>query len=114
MITYSPDEAGLKVYYELGRWIMTWMRLEVSADIPEEFRRELLLVEEVPTAPRPAFSCPRSTDAPPPMQSDRGPAMVAVPGSPQRAPEGPPSRLDLAQVRGLETAKRGPGAREII
>jgi len=50
-IAYSPDEAGLKVYYELGRWIVTWMRLEVSADIPEEFRRELLLVEEVPTVP---------------------------------------------------------------
>jgi hypothetical protein len=27
------------------------MRLEVSADIPEEFRRELLLIEEVPTVP---------------------------------------------------------------
>jgi hypothetical protein len=50
-VTYSPDEAGLKVYHELGRWIVTWMRLEVSADIPEEFRRELLLVEEVPTVP---------------------------------------------------------------
>jgi hypothetical protein len=51
VITYSPDEAGLEVYYELGRWIVTWMRLEVSADIPEEFRRELLLVEEVSTVP---------------------------------------------------------------
>jgi len=51
VITYSPDEAGLKVYHELGRWVVTWMRLELSADIPEEFRRELFLVEEVPTVP---------------------------------------------------------------
>ncbi len=35
VITYSPDDAGLKVYHELGRW----------------FRRELFLVEEVPTVP---------------------------------------------------------------
>jgi hypothetical protein len=27
------------------------MRLELSADIPEEFRRELFLVEEVQTVP---------------------------------------------------------------
>jgi hypothetical protein len=51
VITYSPDEAGLKVYHELGRWIVTFLRLEFSPDIPEEFRRELLLVEELPTAP---------------------------------------------------------------
>jgi hypothetical protein len=50
-ITYSPDEAGLKIYHELGRWIVTWTRLEFSADIPEEFRRELLLVETAPAAP---------------------------------------------------------------
>jgi magnesium chelatase family protein len=33
--------------------------------------------------------------------------MAGLPESLQRAPEGPPSRLNLAQVRGLETVKRG-------
>jgi hypothetical protein len=51
VITYSPDAAGLKVYHELGRWLVTWLRLEMPADLPEELRRELLIVEEVPGAP---------------------------------------------------------------
>jgi hypothetical protein len=51
VITYSPDAAGLKVYHELGRWLVTWTRLEMARDVPEEFRRELLIVEEVPGAP---------------------------------------------------------------
>jgi len=51
VITYSPDAAGLKIYHELGRWLVTWLRLEMPADLPEELRRELLTVEEVPGAP---------------------------------------------------------------
>jgi hypothetical protein len=51
VITYSPDTAGLKVYHELGRWLVTWLRLEMPPDVPEELRRELLIVEEVPGAP---------------------------------------------------------------
>jgi len=51
VITYSPDAAGLKIYHELGRWLVTWLRLEMPTDVPEELRRELLIVEEVPGAP---------------------------------------------------------------
>jgi hypothetical protein len=28
-----------------GRWLVTWLRLEMPADLPEELRRELLIVE---------------------------------------------------------------------
>ena len=42
---YSPEEAGLRVYFEKGRWFATWMRLEEDASLPEAERRELVVIE---------------------------------------------------------------------
>ncbi|HXO21596.1 MAG TPA: hypothetical protein VOA87_16925 [Thermoanaerobaculia bacterium] len=50
VVTYTPDEAGLKIHHEFGRWFATWIRLETPPEIPEESRRELR-VEEKPGAP---------------------------------------------------------------
>ena len=39
---YTAEEAGLEVYFQHGRWFVTWQKLEVPAGAPEAERRELL------------------------------------------------------------------------
>jgi hypothetical protein len=48
---YTPEQAGLKVYFEHGRWFVTWLKLEEPEDLPEAQRRELLVLAEAPDEP---------------------------------------------------------------
>lgn len=48
---YSPEQAGLRVYFEHGRWFATWLKLEEPEDLPEAERRELLVLTEAPDEP---------------------------------------------------------------
>lgn len=41
----TVEEAGLEVFRLHGRWLATWVRLDVPADRPERERRELVLIE---------------------------------------------------------------------
>lgn len=41
---YGPDEAGLVVYRQQGRWLAAWHRLETGADLPEDRRIALLRI----------------------------------------------------------------------
>lgn len=43
---YTPEQAGLEVFWSHGRWFATWLKLEEPEDLPEVERRELLLLEE--------------------------------------------------------------------
>jgi hypothetical protein len=43
---YTPEQAGLRVYFEHGRWFVTWMKLEEDKARPESERRELLVFEK--------------------------------------------------------------------
>jgi hypothetical protein len=42
---YTPEESGLQVFFEHGRWFVTWLKLEIDAGEPESTRRELLVFE---------------------------------------------------------------------
>ena len=48
---YTPDDAGLVVFYALGRWFGTWLDLESREDCPESVRREMVRIEPAPDAP---------------------------------------------------------------
>jgi hypothetical protein len=48
---YSPEEAGLLVFYVFGRWFATWLRLDEPAELPEHKRRELLRIQPDPRWP---------------------------------------------------------------
>ena len=43
---YTPEECGLRVYFEHGRWFVTWLMLEKDSSQPEAERRELLVFEK--------------------------------------------------------------------
>lgn len=43
---YTPEECGLRVYFEHGRWFVTWLKLEKDRSEPEAERVELLLFEK--------------------------------------------------------------------
>ena len=43
---YTPEECGLRVYFEHGRWFVTWLQLEKDRSQPEAERVELLLFEK--------------------------------------------------------------------
>jgi hypothetical protein len=43
---YTPEECGLRVYFEHGRWFVTWLQLEKDSSQPEAERRELLVCEK--------------------------------------------------------------------
>ncbi len=50
---YSPDQAGLTVYFSHGRWLASWSRLEEAAsDLPEHRRHALVRIQAAPGAPR--------------------------------------------------------------
>lgn len=43
---HTPEECGLRVYFEHGRWMVTWLRLELDSSQPEAERRELLVFDK--------------------------------------------------------------------
>lgn len=43
---HTPEESSLRVFFEHGRWFVTWMNLEVDSSRPEAERRELFVVEK--------------------------------------------------------------------
>jgi hypothetical protein len=43
---YTPEECGLRVFFEHGRWFVTWLQLEKDSSQPEAQRRELLVFEK--------------------------------------------------------------------
>jgi hypothetical protein len=43
---YTPEQAELKVFFERGRWFVTWKKLEVPEDSPEAESWEVLRLEE--------------------------------------------------------------------
>jgi hypothetical protein len=43
---HTPEESGLRVFFEHGRWFVTWLKLETDRSQPEAKRRELLLFEK--------------------------------------------------------------------
>jgi len=48
---YTPEDAGLVVFYVFGRWFATWVRLDEPANLPEHQRREVLRIQADPTWP---------------------------------------------------------------
>jgi hypothetical protein len=42
---YTPEQAGLEVVFQWGRWFATWIKLEEPEDRPERERREVLVYE---------------------------------------------------------------------
>ena len=43
---YTPEECGLRVYFEHGRWFVTWLELDKASSQPEAKRRELLVFDK--------------------------------------------------------------------
>jgi len=43
---YSPEQCGLSVFFQYGRWFVTWMKLEEDTSRPEAECRELLVFEK--------------------------------------------------------------------
>jgi hypothetical protein len=43
---YTPEDSGLRVFFEYGRWFVTWLKLEQDSSQPEGERRELLVFEK--------------------------------------------------------------------
>ncbi|HYO11734.1 MAG TPA: hypothetical protein VE685_00890 [Thermoanaerobaculia bacterium] len=48
---YTPEQAGLRVYCEHGRWFATWLKLEEPESLKEAERRELLVLTEAADEP---------------------------------------------------------------
>ena len=48
--SYTPDEAGLEVFYLCSRWFATWKNLDEKV-LPEERRIELVRLEADPAGP---------------------------------------------------------------
>ena len=44
--SFTPDQAGLMVFYAFGRWFATWSDVETSGPGVVERRTELVLVQE--------------------------------------------------------------------
>lgn len=42
---YTPEECGLHVFFQYGRWFVTWLKLEEDMSRPEALSRELLRFE---------------------------------------------------------------------
>ena len=43
---HTPEECELEVFFQLGRWFVTWMKLEEDMNRPEAQSRELLVFEK--------------------------------------------------------------------
>lgn len=44
--TYTPEECGLRVFFDHGRWFVTWLKLEEDMSQAEAKTRELLVFEK--------------------------------------------------------------------
>jgi len=42
---HTPEESELQVFFQYGRWFVTWLKLEESMNRPEALTRELLRIE---------------------------------------------------------------------
>lgn len=42
---HTPEECGLQVFFQFGRWFVTWTKLEENMNRPEGLTRELLRFE---------------------------------------------------------------------
>jgi hypothetical protein len=42
---HTPEECELEVFFQLGRWFVTWMKLEEDMNRPEALAREVLVFE---------------------------------------------------------------------
>lgn len=42
---YTPEECGLRVFFDHGRWFVSWMKLEEDMSRPEAMTRELLVFD---------------------------------------------------------------------
>jgi len=47
--SYTPDDAGLKVFYAFSRWFAAWTNLE-EPGLPDEQRIELVRIEADPSS----------------------------------------------------------------
>lgn len=43
---HTPEECGLQVFFEYGRWFVTWLNLEEDPGQPEAVRRELFVFDK--------------------------------------------------------------------
>jgi len=43
---HTPEDCELRVFFQYGRWFVTWMKLEESMNRPEALTRELLVFEK--------------------------------------------------------------------
>jgi hypothetical protein len=43
---HTPEECELQVFFQLGRWFVTWMKLEEDMSRPEAEARELLVFDK--------------------------------------------------------------------
>jgi len=43
---YGAAQAGLRIFFERGSWIATWINLEEPTFQPESVRRQLLVIEQ--------------------------------------------------------------------
>jgi hypothetical protein len=48
---HSAEEAGLVVFYLLGRWLAWWRVLDEPEDAPERFRYDVVSLHEDPAQP---------------------------------------------------------------
>ena len=46
MPRHTPEECELEVFFQLGRWFVTWMKLEEDMSRPEAQARELLVFDK--------------------------------------------------------------------
>lgn len=42
---HTPEDCELEVFFQLGRWFVSWMKLEEDMNRPEALTRELLIFE---------------------------------------------------------------------
>jgi hypothetical protein len=49
--THTAEEAGLVVFYLLGRWLAWWRALDEPEDAPERFRYDVVSLHEDPGQP---------------------------------------------------------------
>jgi hypothetical protein len=43
---HTPEECGLSVFFQHGRWFVTWIKLEEDMSRPEAEHRELMIFEK--------------------------------------------------------------------
>lgn len=46
MPQFTPEQGGLKVFYQHGRWFCTWLKLDEDMSRPENDTRQLMVVNK--------------------------------------------------------------------